>query len=101
MNESLALRLLRKIMDWDEDTATREYRWLRLMSRLKFDGYRDYLAGVRFSESLAGWLSQFDPAHCKAAYGFVKNRRIYFRLRRSRGWSSNFTRASSSRTCGK
>jgi hypothetical protein len=78
MNEALALRLMRQIMEWDEETATREYRWLRLMSRLKFDGYRDYLAGVRFAESLAGWLSQFDPLHRKAAYNFVKNRLIYF-----------------------
>jgi hypothetical protein len=78
MNEALALRLLRKIMEWDEETATREYRWLRLISRLKFDGYRDYLAGVRFAESLAGWLSQFDQQDRKAAYDFVKNRLIYF-----------------------
>lgn len=78
MNEALALRLLRKIMDWDEETATREYRWLRLMSRLKFDGYRDYLAGVRFAESLAGWLTQFRPEHREAAYNFVKHRLIYF-----------------------
>jgi hypothetical protein len=78
MNEALALRLLRKIMEWDEETATREYRWLRLMSRLKFDGYRDYLAGVRFAESLAGWLSQFDYQHREAAYDFIKNRLIYF-----------------------
>jgi hypothetical protein len=78
MNETLALRLLRKIMEWDEETATREYRWLRLMSRLKFDGYRDYLAGVRFAESLAGWLTQFGPEHRGAAYDFVKNRLIYF-----------------------
>jgi hypothetical protein len=77
MNEALALRLLRQIMEWDEETATREYRRLRLMSRLKFDGYRDYLAGVRFAESLAGWLSQFDQQHRKAAYDFVKNRLIY------------------------
>lgn len=78
MNEALALRLLRKIMEWDEETATREYRWLRLMSRLKFDGYRDYLAGVRFAESLAGWLSQFELKHRKDAYDFVKYRLIYF-----------------------
>src|ERR1700722_7732604 len=42
MNEALALKLLRKIMEWDEETATREYRWVRLMSLLKYDGYRDY-----------------------------------------------------------
>ncbi len=63
-------------MDWNEETATREYAWLRLIARLKFDGYRDYLAGVRFAESLAGWLSQFEPSHREAAYAFVKNLRI-------------------------
>lgn len=78
MNEALALRLLRRIMEWDEETATREYRWLRLMSRLKFDGYRDYVAGVRFTESLAGWLTQFKPEHRKDSYDFIKNRLIYF-----------------------
>lgn len=78
MNEALALKLLRKIMEWDEETATREYRWVRLMSLLKYDGYRDYVAGVRFAESLAGWLSQFDLAHRATAYDFVKKRLIYF-----------------------
>jgi hypothetical protein len=78
MHEQLALRLLRQIMNWDEETAAREYRWVRLMSRFKFDGYRDYLAGVRFGESLAGWLSQFRFQHRQAAYSFVKDRLVYF-----------------------
>lgn len=78
MNEAFALKLLRQIMEWDEETATREYRWIRLMSLLKFDGYRDYVAGVRFAESLAGWLSQFDPPDRTAAYVFVKTRLVYF-----------------------
>lgn len=77
MREGLALRLLGKIMDWDEETATREYGWVRLISRLKYDGYRDYVAGVRFAESLAGWLSQFRPEDRQAAYDFVKERMIY------------------------
>jgi len=65
-------------MGWDEDVATREYAWVRLMSRLKYDGYRDYLAGVRFAESLAGWLQQFDQADRQVAYDFVKKRLIYY-----------------------
>jgi hypothetical protein len=48
------------------------------MSLLKYDGYRDYVAGLRFAESLAGWLSQFDLVHCAMAYDFVKHRLIYF-----------------------
>jgi hypothetical protein len=78
MQEQLALRLLRRIMGWDDETAAQEYRWVRLISRLKYDGYGDYLAGVRFAESLAGWLNQFDPKDRQASYDFVKTRLVYF-----------------------
>jgi hypothetical protein len=52
MDERLALRLLGRIMRWGEDIATQEYAWVRLIARLKYDGYGDYVAGVRFAESL-------------------------------------------------
>lgn len=78
MDESLALRLLGRIMKWPEDVATREYKWVRLMANLKYDGYGDYVAGVRFAESLAGWLVQFEDEDRQTAYDFVKNRLIYF-----------------------
>ena len=60
MDEQLALRLLGRIMQWNEEVATREYAWVRLVASLKYDGYGDYVAGVRFAESFAGWLAQFD-----------------------------------------
>ena len=47
------------------------------MSAVKYDGYTDYRAGIRFIESLASWLNQFPQEHREAAYGFVKNRLIY------------------------
>ncbi len=65
-------------MDWSEEVATREYKWVRLASQLKFDGYGDYMAGVRFPESLAGWLAQFKLEDRQTAYDFVKNRLVYF-----------------------
>jgi hypothetical protein len=77
MRERLALRLLGRIMDWDEETAGEEFGWLRVMSRLKYDDYRDYLAGVRFVESLAGWLQQFGVGDRAAAYDFVRHRLVY------------------------
>jgi hypothetical protein len=46
------------------------------MSRLKFDGYQDYLAGARFLESLVDWLQQFDPQDRPVAYDFVRNRLV-------------------------
>ncbi|MGY4402829.1 phosphoribosyltransferase-like protein [Bradyrhizobium sp. USDA 3315] len=78
MNEALALKLLRQIMGWNEETAVEEYRWVRLMASFKYDGYRDYLAGARFPETLAGWLMQFAAEDRAAAYNFVKTKLLYF-----------------------
>ena len=52
MNQDLGLKVLGRIMQWDDDRARREFAWLRLMARLKYDGYRDFQAGMRFIESL-------------------------------------------------
>jgi hypothetical protein len=78
MDEQLALRLLGRIMQWTEEVATREYAWVRLIAGLKYNGYGDYVAGVRFAESLAGWLAQFAQEDRQTAYDFVKYRLIYF-----------------------
>ncbi len=77
MNQALGLRILGEIMDWDEDRAMKEFAWLRLMSRLKYDGYRDFIAGMRFVESLAAWLQQFKPQEREIAYSFVRNSLVY------------------------
>jgi hypothetical protein len=80
MTNKLALNLIAEIMGWDEDgdgVATREYAWLWLMSAVKYDGYADFRAGVRFLESLATWLKQFEPGDRAAAYEFVKRRLVY------------------------
>jgi hypothetical protein len=72
------LTLISEIMSWPDDgTATREYRWLRLMSSAKYDGYSDFRAGSRFPENFATWLKQFDPEDRQTAYDFVKNRLVY------------------------
>ena len=77
MNQDLALKILSKIMDWDDSRASDEFRWLRLMARLKYDGYRDFQAGMRFVESLSTWLQQFSLQERETAYQFVKNRLVY------------------------
>lgn len=79
MNTALGLRILSEIMDWSLDEAREEFRWLTFMATYKYDGYRDYLAGVRFIESLATWLQQFsETEERKTAYQFVKTKLIYF-----------------------
>lgn len=77
MINALALNLIADVMDWDTEAATREYAWLRLMSVVKYDGYSDFRAGVRFLENLATWLRQFQPPDRSTAYNFVKTRLVY------------------------
>src|SRR5688500_13192230 len=51
-----------------------------MMSSVKYDGYSFFRAGVRFIETLATWLKQFEPADRAAAYAFVKKRLVYLSL---------------------
>ena len=77
MNRDLGLKVLGQIMDWTDDRARQEFEWLKLMARLKYDGYRDFQAGMRFTESLAMWLQQFKPHEREIAYAFVRSTLVY------------------------
>lgn len=77
MINTLALNLVADVMKWDNEVATEEYAWLRLMSAMKYDGYSDFRAGVRFLESLVSWLRHFAEADRPAAYAFIKKRLVY------------------------
>lgn len=77
MNQDLALRTLSSIMGWPDDRARAEFAWLRLMARVKYDDYSDFLAGVRFVESLVQWLQQFEPNEREVAYGFIRSQLVY------------------------
>ena len=77
MKQELALEILAKVMKWDTERARQEFAWLSLISRLKCDGYRDFVAGMRFIESLVGWLQQFDQSDRDAAYKFIRHELVY------------------------
>ncbi len=77
MKTSTALRLLAGVMDWTDEEALEEFRWMDLMARLKYDDYREFLAGMRFLESLVAWLQQFEQADRVAAYAFVRKRLVF------------------------
>ena len=78
MNQDLGLKVLSQIMRWDDDRARKEFAWLKLMARLKYDGYRDFQAGMRFIESLVTWLQQFkQPQERETAYEFVRRTLVY------------------------
>lgn len=77
MNQDLGLMVLGQIMSWSDERARQEFDWLRLMARLKYDGYRDFQAGMRFTESLATWLQQFKPEERETAYALVRQTLVY------------------------
>lgn len=77
MREQLGLRLLAEVMGWETERTTREFDWLRLMARFKFDDYKDFVAGSRFIESLVKWLRQFAAPDRETAYEFVKRRLVF------------------------
>lgn len=78
MKDDLAQALLAKIMNWidEEDAAERPY--LQAMAAYKYDEYQQFSPGMRFIESLALWLKQFDTIEeRRKAYSFVRNRMIF------------------------
>ena len=77
MKTNTALRLLAAVMQWTDEQAMEEFRWMDLMARLKYDDYREFLAGMRFLESLVAWLQQFDQDDRPVAYSFVRNRLVF------------------------
>ena len=64
-------------MNWNDDHAREEFAWLKLMARLKYDGYRGFQAGMRFIESLVTWLQQFKPDERDTAYDLVRRSLVY------------------------
>ena len=77
MNQEFVLGRLSEVMGWDDEVSRKEFAWLRLMSRMKYDSYQDYLAGMRFIECLTDWLQQFKTEHREAAYSFVRRDLVF------------------------
>lgn len=81
MPGNVALDLVAEVMGWDGsdgDPTVGEFAWLKMMSSIKYDGYADFRAGVRFLENLAIWLRQFPTREDRlTAYDFFKRRLVY------------------------
>jgi hypothetical protein len=84
MKREFILGKLDSLMDWTPDEAQKEFAWLRLMSRMKYDDYHDFLAGMRFIESLADWLQQFPKEKRQHAYAFIRKRLLFLSVREMR-----------------
>ena len=78
MNDEFAKKILRETMDiWDNNELTTELKDIQIMSDLKYDDYQQYTHGMRYIESLALWLRQFDSKKKSEAYNLVKNNLLY------------------------
>lgn len=78
MKDELAQVLLAKVMDWTDEEDAAERPYLQVMAAHKYDEYQQFSPGMRFIESLALWLEQFQTVEeRKAAYDFVKSRIVF------------------------
>jgi len=78
MKAALADRLLAEVMEWTPQDVARERPILQVLADLKYDAYQQYSPGMRFVESLALWLDQFeDPDERRIAFDFIKQRLVF------------------------
>lgn len=78
MRDVLAERLLAKVMKWSQEDVARERPILEALAAFKYDDYQQFSPGMRFVESLALWLEQFNTDDERnEAYDFVRKRLIF------------------------
>lgn len=79
MKYELAEEILKKAMThWNAADKNRETQDIQIISELKYDDYQQFTHGMRYVESLALWLRQFDTIEDKiCAYDLVKNKLIF------------------------
>lgn len=77
MKEVLAEKLLAKVLDWEPSDVAKQRPLLQAMASLKYDAYEQFSPGLRFLESLALWLNQFEKADRAVAYKFITSSLVF------------------------
>lgn len=77
MRSTLAEKLLIRVMGWTPEEVSIERPLIQAMANLKYDEYQQFSPGIRFTESMAQWLNQFEPAERHQAYNFIKSNLIF------------------------
>ncbi len=78
MRNSLAEKLLVKIMEWSPDEIDKDRPLLQAMANLKWNEYQQFAPGTRFIESFVKWLQQFKTIEDRQiAYRLVKDHLIF------------------------
>lgn len=79
MKYELAESILKSTMQhWNITRMSEETKNIQIISEIKYDDYQQYTHGMRYVESLALWLDQFDnEADKETAYRAAKDLLIY------------------------
>jgi len=78
MRDALAERLLAQVMGWSPEDVARERPDLQAMADHKYDEYQQFSPGMRFVESLAVWLNNFETKEeRRIAYNFIKTHLVF------------------------
>lgn len=77
MKEALAEKLLAKVLGWEPPETAKERPRLQAMASFKYDSYEQFSPGLRFVESLALWLNQFEAADRKTAYDYLMSSLVF------------------------
>ncbi len=77
MKDALAEKLLATVLGWGPEEVAAERPLLQAMAAFKYDEYEQYSPGMRFVESLAVWMNQFDAEDRPTAYRFVRERLVF------------------------
>lgn len=77
MQDALAQRILAAVMGWKEDRLLAEQDVLQTLAQYKYDSYEQFEPGVKFVESLAVWLSQFEERDRETAYKFIRTNLVF------------------------
>jgi hypothetical protein len=78
MRDTLAERLLVKIMEWTPPEIDSERPLLQALATFKLNDYQQFSPGIRFIESLVKWLQQFETLEeRRSAYKLVTDHLIF------------------------
>lgn len=78
MRDALAERLLASVMQWTPADVAEQRPKLQALAAFKYDEYQQFSPGMRFVESLALWLAQFETLDERnTAYEFVLSRLVF------------------------
>jgi hypothetical protein len=77
MNNQLAEELLSKVMNWQPNDFNEIGLEFQAMAAYKYDEYQQFSPGMRFTESLARWISQFTSDERPAALDFIRKNLVF------------------------